>query len=58
MSLRYLTAAVEMSPTETEAYSMLGHIFRKAGRREESLAAFKKLIEISPSQEALVRPYM
>ncbi|MCS6284132.1 MAG: tetratricopeptide repeat protein [Nitrospira sp.] len=58
MSLRYLTAAVEMSPTETEAYYMLGHTFRKAGRREESLAAFKKLIEISPSQEALVRPYM
>ncbi len=58
MSLRYLTAAVEMSPTETEAYYMLGHIFLKAGRREESVAAFKKLIEISPSQEALVRPYM
>lgn len=57
-SIQYLTAATAIDPNESDAYYMLGHTYRKAGRRDESLAAFRKFIQLNPSHADIVRPYL
>ena len=54
-SLDYMKAALGMDPNEPEAYYMLGHAFKNQGRREESMAAFTKLVQLQPQYSYLLK---
>jgi hypothetical protein len=54
-SLDYLKAAISMDPDEPEAYYLLGHTFKNQGRREESMAAFTKLVQLQPQYSYLLK---
>jgi hypothetical protein len=54
-SLDYMKAAMSMEPEEPEAYYLIGHAFKNQGRREESMAAFTKLVQLQPHYAYLLK---
>ena len=54
-SLDYMTAAISMDPEEPEAYYLIGHAFKNQGRKEESMAAFTKLVQLQPHYSYLLK---
>jgi tetratricopeptide (TPR) repeat protein len=50
-----LRIAVELHPKEANLYDSLGELELKAGRREASVAAYKKALEIDPKFESSIK---
>lgn len=50
-----LRIATEMYPKEANLYDSLGELELKAGRREASIAAYRKALEIDPKLESSIR---
>lgn len=47
----WLELAIEIYPREARLYGTLGDAYRKQGRREQSIEAYKKALEIDPKFE-------
>jgi hypothetical protein len=54
-SLDYMKAAVGIDPDESEAYYLLGYALKNQGQREESMAAFTKLVQLQPQYAYLLK---
>ena len=39
---------MELAPSADESYRRLGHVYLKAGRKNEAIAAYEKAVEINP----------
>jgi Tfp pilus assembly protein PilF len=50
-----MKTAISMDPEEPEAYYLIGHAFKKQGQREESMAAFTKLVQLQPHYAYLLK---
>ncbi len=50
-----MKAAVGIDPDESEAYYMLGYALKNQGQREESMAAFTKLVQLQPHYAYLLK---
>jgi hypothetical protein len=44
----YLKAATRIDPDAAEAYYLLGHTYKNVGQKDESRAAFTRLVELEP----------
>ena len=50
-----LDLAIEIHPKEANLYDSLGELERRAGRTEESIAAYRKALELDPKLESSAR---
>jgi CubicO group peptidase (beta-lactamase class C family) len=50
-AIDWLKLAIEIYPREAPLYSTLGDVYGKQGRREQSIEAYKKALEIDPTFE-------
>lgn len=51
VAIDWLQLAIEIYPREARLYGTLGDVYGKQGRREQSIEAYKKALEIDPTFE-------
>ena len=51
----YMKAAAGIDPDQSEAYHLLGHAYKKSGQEAESMAAFKRLVQLQPQYAYLIK---
>ena len=51
----YLKAATRIDPDAAEAYYLLGHTYKNVGQKDESRAAFTRLVELEPRYSYLLQ---
>ena len=53
--VEYFKAAMGIDPDAAEAYYLLGHTYKKIGRKDESRIAFTRLVELEPQYSYLLQ---